>query len=131
MANAKPAPEPTPEPEQTKTKAQAIRDALNADPDGMPKDIAEKLSAEGWSVKAQDVSQAKYQLKADAKKGRRKVVSKPAKAAPDASAAASSADAPTDLVSVAALQKAKKLVQELGGVKEAKRALTALGQLLD
>jgi formylglycine-generating enzyme required for sulfatase activity len=37
----------------------------------------------------------------------------------------------TDMVSVAALQKAKKLVQELGGVKEAKQALAALGQLLD
>ena len=91
MAKAKPAPEPTAATEQTKTKAQAIRDALNADRDAMPKDVAEKLSAEGWNVKAQDVSQAKYQLKVDAKKGRKKAVSKPAKATP---AAASSADAP-------------------------------------
>jgi len=35
------------------------------------------------------------------------------------------------MVSVAASQKAKKLIQELGGVKEAKQALAALGQLLD
>jgi hypothetical protein len=35
------------------------------------------------------------------------------------------------MVSVAALQKAKKLVQELGGVKEARQALVALAQLLD
>jgi hypothetical protein len=34
-------------------------------------------------------------------------------------------------LSVAALQKAKKLVQELGGVQDAKQALGALGQLLD
>ena len=137
MAKAKPAPEPTtvpgpaPATEQTKTKAQAIRDALNADPDGMPKVIAEKLSAEGWKASAQEVSQIKYQLKAAKKKTGEKAASNPAKAVAAAPAAVSSADAPADLVSVAALQKAKKLVQELGGVKEAKRALAALGQLLD
>jgi hypothetical protein len=36
-----------------------------------------------------------------------------------------------DAVSVALLVKAKKLVQELGGVKEAKIALNALAQLMD
>ena len=35
------------------------------------------------------------------------------------------------MISVAALQKAKKLVQEIGGVQQAKQALAALGQLLD
>jgi hypothetical protein len=58
------------------------------------------------------------------KKGKRKPAPKPAEAAPAAAAHA-------DLVSVAALQKAKKLIQELGGVKEAKQALAALTQLLD
>jgi hypothetical protein len=38
---------------------------------------------------------------------------------------------PADMVSVAALQKARMLIQELGGVKEAKQALAALSQLLD
>ena len=38
---------------------------------------------------------------------------------------------PKDAVSVGLLVKAKKLVQELGGVKEAKNALNALAQLLD
>ena len=53
-----------PEAEQPKTtKAQAIRDALAADPKGMPKDIADKLTAAGVSVTANEVSQAKYQLK--------------------------------------------------------------------
>lgn len=117
--------EPAPEAEQPKaTKAQAIRDALAADPKGMPKDIAEKLSAEGWNVRAQEVSQAKFLLKAKTKKGGRKAVTKPADAAPAAAV-------PADLVSVAALQKAKKLIQELGGVAEAKQALAALSQLLD
>ena len=117
---------PAPEAEQPKatTKAQAIRDALATDPKGMPKDIAEKLSAEGWNVTANEVSQAKYQLKAKKKKGGRKAAAKPAEAAPAAAK-------PADMVSVAALQKAKKLVQELGGVQEAKQALAALSQLLD
>jgi len=38
---------------------------------------------------------------------------------------------PKDAVSVGLLVKAKKLVQELGGVKEAKVALNALAQLMD
>jgi len=38
---------------------------------------------------------------------------------------------PKDAVSVGLLIKAKKLVQELGGVKQAKTALNALAQLMD
>ncbi len=121
----KTAPEATPETEHPKTKVQGIRDALAADPKGMPKDIAEKLTAEGWNVSAQEVSQAKYQLRvAKMKKRQKKAAAKTAEAAPAAAM-------PTDLVSVAALQKAKKLVKELGGIKEAKQALAALSQLLD
>jgi hypothetical protein len=119
MAKKKPVTEATLETEQPKeTKAQAIRDALAADPKGMPKDIAEKLSAGGWNVSAKEVSQAKFLLKAKTK-GKKKAAAKPAEAVP------------ADMVSVAALQKAKKLIQELGGVKEAKQALAALSQLLD
>ena len=59
MAKKKPETEATPEAEQPKTtKAQAIRDALAADPKGMPKDIADKLTAEGLNVSANEVSQA-------------------------------------------------------------------------
>jgi hypothetical protein len=53
-----------------------------------------------------------------------------AKAAPAAEEAAGPV-VPKDAVSVALLVKAKKLVQELGGVKEAKIALNALAQLMD
>ena len=112
--------------DKPKSKAQSIRDALAAQPKAMPKEIADKLTAEGISVTANEVSQAKYQIKLAKKKRRQK-------AAPTAADAASSAAAAPagDLVSVAALQKAKKLVQELGGVKEARQALVALAQLLD
>lgn len=126
MANMKAAPEATPETEQPKiTKAQAIRDTLAAEPKAMPKDLADKMTAAGWNVTANEISQAKYQLKVAKKKKRQQ------KAAAKAAEAVPAAAVPADLVSVAALQKAKKLVQELGGVKEAKQALAALSQLLD
>jgi hypothetical protein len=112
--------------ERPKSKAQSIRDALAAEPKAMPKDIADKLTAEGISVTANEVSQAKYQIKVANKKRRQKGAGKAAVAASPAAAAPAG-----DLVSVAALQKAKKLVQELGGVKEARQALVALAQLLD
>lgn len=129
MARKKATPEAAaPEADQPKTKAQAIRDLLAVDPKAMPKDVADKLSAEGWSVTAKEVSQAKFLMGRAKQKPNKKAASKPAK---DAPAAASTAAVPADLVSVAALQKAKKLVQELGGVREAKQALAALGQLLD
>jgi hypothetical protein len=111
--------------DKPKSKAQCIRDALAAAPKAMPKDIADKLTAEGIPVTANEVSQAKYQIKLAKKKRRQKTASKAADAGPSAAAPAG------DLVSVAALQKAKKLVQELGGVKEARKALLALAQLLD
>jgi uncharacterized membrane protein len=112
--------------DKPKSKAQSIRDALAAQPKAMPKEIADKLTAEGISVTANEVSQAKYQIKLAKKKRRQKAAPKAADAAPSAAAAPAG-----DLVSVAALQKAKKLVQELGGVKEARQALVALAQLLD
>jgi hypothetical protein len=53
-------------------------------------------------------------------------------AAVAATPAADSAPAlPKDAVSLALLQKAKKLVKDLGGVKAAKQAIDALAQLLD
>jgi hypothetical protein len=126
MAKNKLETEAAPEAGQPKiTKAQAIRDALAADPKGMPKDIADRLTAAGFTVTANEVSQAKYLLKvAKKKKRQQKAAAKTAEAVPVGAV-------PADLVSVAALQKAKKLIQELGGVKEAKQALAALSQLLD
>jgi hypothetical protein len=112
--------------EKPKSKAQSIRDALAAQPKAMPKDIADQLTAEGISVSANEVSQAKYQIKLAKKKQRQKAAPKATEAASPAAAAPAG-----DMISVAALQKAKKLVQELGGVKEARQALVALAQLLD
>ena len=71
-------------------------------------------------MKAQTVSVVKSAMK----KGKKK------KAAP-AAAPETAPVVPKDAVSVGLLVKAKKLVEELGGVKEAKAALNALAQLLD
>ncbi len=101
-------------------KTAAIKAALKANPNKGPKEIAELLNAEGWDMTAQRVSVVKSALKAKKK----------AKAAA-APAPETGPVVPKDAVSVGLLVKAKKLVQELGGVKEAKTALNALAQLLD
>lgn len=104
------------------TKTAAIRAALKANPKKGPKEIAELLNAEGWDVKPQNISVVKSAMKAK-KKGK---IAEPA-AAPEAAAPV----LPKDAVSVGLLVKAKKLVKELGGVKEARTALNALAQLMD
>ena len=105
------------------SKTAAIRAALKAHPKKLPKEIAELLNAEGWDVKPQSISVVKSAMKAKKKKA------KNAAAAPASEAAGPVV--PKDAVSVGLLVKAKKLVQELGGVKEAKTALNALAQLMD
>ncbi len=112
--------EAAPESPARGTKTAAIKAALKANPKKAPKEIAELLNAEGWDVKAQNVSVVKSAMK----KGKKKA--KKAPPAPEAGPAV-----PKDAVSVGLLVKAKKLVKELGGVKEAKNALNALAQLLD
>lgn len=101
------------------TKTAAIKAALKANPKKGPTEIAELLKADGWDVTAQRVSVVKSAMK----KGKKK-------AAP-AAASDTAPVVPKDAVSVGLLVKAKKLVKELGGVKEAKNALNALAQLLD
>ncbi len=102
-------------------KTAAIKAALKANPKKLPKEIAELLNADGWDVKPQNISVVKSAIKAK-KKGKKAAPAATPEAAPDL---------PKDAVSIGLLVKAKKLVQELGGVKEAKTALNALAQLLD
>ena len=101
-------------------KTAAIKQALKTHKNNSPKEIAELLTASGLPTTAGQVSNIKSLL---AKKRK-------AKAAPAAEEAAGPVVA-KDAVSVALLVKAKKLVQELGGVKEARTALNALAQLMD
>ncbi len=103
------------------SKTAAIKAALKANRDKLPKEIAELMNAEGWDVTAQRISVVKSAMKAK---------KKAKKAAPAATPEAGPV-VPKDAVSVGLLVKAKKLVKELGGVTEAKAALNALAQLLD
>jgi hypothetical protein len=103
-------------------KTAAIRAALKAHAGKSPKEIAELLQADGWDVKAQNISVVKSAMKA---KRRKRVAVAPA---PEAAAAPA---VPKDAVSLGLLQKAKKLAAQLGGVKEAKAAIDALAQILD
>jgi hypothetical protein len=102
-------------------KTAAIKTALKTHKDKSPKEIAELLTASGMPTTAGQVSNIKSLIASKRK----------AKAAPVAEEAAAAPELPKDAVSVALLVKAKKLVQELGGVKEAKIALNALAQLMD
>ena len=101
-------------------KTAAIKAALKANPTRTVKEIAELLKEQGFETTANYVGGVKAAMKA---KKRKKAAAAPvAEAGPVV---------PKDAVSVGLLVKAKKLVQELGGVKEAKTALNALSQLLD
>ena len=102
-------------------KTAAIKAALKANPKKGPTEIAEVLKAEGWDVKAQQISVVKSAMKAK----KRKKVAPPA-AAPEVAPAV-----PKDAVSVGLLVKAKKLAAQFSSIKEAKDALAALSQLLD
>jgi hypothetical protein len=101
-------------------KTKAIKAALKAHKDKSPKEIAEIVTASGIPTTAGQVSNVKSILASKRK----------AKAIPATEEAAGPVVA-KDAVSVALLVKAKKLVQELGGVKEARTALNALAQLMD
>ena len=107
------------------TKAQAIRDALKKYRKLMPKEIAEKLSAAGLNVNANEVSIYKYQMKAKkrARKGaRRRKLRRPL---PFRRSRCRRPDLH------GGVEAAKKLVKELGGVDKAKRAIESLARLVD
>ena len=101
-------------------KTAAIKQALKAHKNKSPKEIAELLTASGIPTVAGQVSNIKSLVASKRK----------AKAAPAAEEAAGLV-VPKDAVSVGLLVKAKKLVQELGGVASAKQTLNALAQLMD
>jgi hypothetical protein len=103
------------------SKTAAIRAALNAHPEKLPKELAALLKAQGWEVTGQRISVVKSSMKADKK----------AKQATPTIASKASPDVPKDAVSLGSLKKAKELAVQLGGIDEAKAALAALAQLLD
>lgn len=105
-------------------KTQAVREALNAYPEKLPKEIAAILTAEGLQVSANLVSTIKSKLKTKGTKGKRKKTAA-------ATVPAAGPDVAADAISIGLLRKAKKLAQELGGVKAAQVAIHALAQILE
>jgi hypothetical protein len=103
-------------------KTLAIRQALSDNPGKPLTEVSAMLKEQGFDASAGYISKIKSKMQGKGKR-RKKAVAAPV---PEATPAL-----PKDAVSVGLLVKAKKLVQELGGVKEAKAALAALAQLMD
>ena len=104
-------------------RSKAIKKALKANKDKSPKEIAEIVTASGITTLAWQVSNVKSIL------GSKKKMKATPAAAPAAEAVAPAL--PKDAISVALLQKAKKLAAQFGSIKEAKQAIDALAQLMD
>lgn len=97
-------------------KSKAVREHHLAHPGDGPTAIAEKLAAQGITVKPAFVST---------------VLSNARRKAGDTKPSRSEPAAATDTVSLDSLLKAKKLIELVGGVGAAKAALEAYGQLVD
>ena len=102
-------------------KSLEIRNYKAANPTASPKEIAEALSKTGMSVSAQFVST----VLSNARKKGGKVGKRGPKPGRKAAMAAAGGGA-----SIENLIKAKKLVEQLGGVEQARSAINALAQLL-
>lgn len=103
------------------SKTQAVKNYLAANPEAGPTEISAALKAQGIDVSTNYVSNIK--LKMGIKKKRRK------QKAAASEAVASSPAVAEDQISLSALLEAKKLIEKLGGVDAAKRAILALAQL--
>jgi len=95
-------------------KTQAIKAALAANPSKGPKEISAILNEQGVDASPAYVSTIKSSLKK--KKSRR---------------TASAREAASDQHPYAPLYAAKKFVEEVGSVEEARKAISALDKLLD
>lgn len=112
------------------SKTAAIKAALAAHPDKMPKELAEVMQADGWNISPQSISVVKSKLKAKPKRKARPRAATTA-AAPTAKKTLSTPPKAADAISFDSLKKAKDLAAQLGGIKEAKAAVAALSELLD
>ncbi len=115
-------------------KSQAIRDYCEANPSAKPMEVAEAMKAQGIDVNAQFVSTVKSNSKKSKKTGRR---GRPAGVSAKQGAPAKKAGRPAASrsrngeLSLDSLINAKKLVEELGGVENARNAISVLEQLMD
>lgn len=117
-------------------RSEAIRSYYAANPNAKPKEVAEALSKQGISVTPAFVSTVRSTSKGKKKTGKRgrpagrKTARKTGRPVGRPSTARRSA-ASSDQVSVDSLMRAKELVNEMGGVEDARYALEALERLRD
>lgn len=110
-------------------KSQAIRDYYDANPEAKPAEVVAAMKKKGLVMNAQYVSIVKSNAK---KKSTRVVSAAPAKKSTGAKRGPHKATLKAaGAISLDSLIKAKQLVEEMGGVEEARNALTALEQLMD
>ncbi|TWT52802.1 hypothetical protein Pla22_04290 [Rubripirellula amarantea] len=111
-------------------KSQAIRDYKAANPTAMPSEIAQKLTEQGFDLNAGFVSTVLSTAKRKTKVGRR---GRPKGSKNKQVAGAVGRPRKTDsgaTISVDSLIKAKKWVDEIGGIDEAKSAIETLERLM-
>ena len=99
-------------------KSQAIRDYITANPKAKPKDVVTALSEQGVTVTPAFVSTLRSNDKRKGRKGpgRR---GRPAGSTKSASS-----------VGIDSLVQAKKLIDKMGGINQARQALDALSKIL-
>jgi hypothetical protein len=97
-------------------KSEAIRNALDANPDKSPSEIAEMLKADGINITAQYVSTIKSNAKI---KARRKVV--PRRGRPARGAAAGPG--------MSTMDAALALIKSAGGLEQARNVLSTIEQI--
>jgi hypothetical protein len=104
-------------------KSQAIRDALAANPDKGPKEIADDLQAQGYKVNAQYVSTVKFGLAKKAGGGRvvvRKKLGRPPGGTRVPAVAGSG---------MSTMDAALALITSAGGLEQAKATLATIEQI--
>lgn len=108
-------------------KSLAIREYLAVSPDAKPPEVIAAMKSKGITVTAQFVSTVKSTSKKKSTRGKSPVKKSTAAKRGPRKATLKAAGA----ISLDSLIKAKQLVEEMGGVEEARSALTALEQLMD
>jgi hypothetical protein len=138
-------------PKKGVNKTQAIKKALTATPNKLPKQISEELTAKGIDVSPGYVSTIKTSMKAEAEASQTTPTKKAApkrksvkakrvtkkKAAPKkkvtrkkpAAKKPAAQTPPPSKITYEQLQQAKELAQQLGGLDKAREALAALSNL--
>lgn len=106
------------------SKSQAVRDYLGKNPDAGPDQIVEDLKAQGTDVSRSLASVVKYKSRTKRKAARKTKVRRKRRAR-----GAAPRTTRTNRLTADNLFEAKRLVDSLGGIDEARRALEALEQL--